>query len=99
MAEETLRRAGEFGGGELEGEYVPMSELVDREITLTKAIEMTTKFGEALGVEFSDPVNFEGGWFITSHVIVSRVIRRIMKADAFPVVAKITKRGVYYTIE
>jgi len=63
-----MKRVSDVAGGSLEGEYVPMAELLDKELVISKVVDMETQFGPALGVEFHDAEGFLEGFFITSHV-------------------------------
>jgi len=93
-----MKRVSDVASGSLEGEYVAMVDLLDKEIVITQIIDMETKFGPALGVEFHDVEGFLEGFFVTSHVVVSQKLKQVREAGELPIAAKITKRGRYYDI-
>ncbi|MHA1216797.1 MAG: hypothetical protein ACTSPX_05695 [Candidatus Thorarchaeota archaeon] len=93
-----MKRVSDVAGGSLEGEYVPMAELLDKELVISKVVDMETQFGPALGVEFHDAEGFLEGFFITSHVVVSQKLKAVREAGELPILAKITKPGRYYDI-
>lgn len=98
MSEETKRRVSDVVQDEGEGTYVAFAELVDQEISINALKPIKSKFGDALIVEYLDPMTEEQCYTITSGVVVMRKLLAVKDAGALPILALIGKEKQYYTI-
>jgi len=95
-----VKRVSEVAGQSLEGAYVHVRDVVDKDILITTVIPMTTEYGDAIGVQFTDPDTFEPMYFITSTTVLMRKLLKCLEEDAFPLQAKVTRppNKQYYDI-
>jgi len=88
---EQMRRVSDVtgSGGDLQGEKVKVSELVDTEFVVTHIAEYDGEWGEYLAVE----VEVEGKeyFFFTGHQVLVQKLRKCV--DDLPLLATVTVRA------
>jgi len=90
MTDKPTKRVSDYASStmEFEGEHVAVSDLVNREFTITRIVELSSEDGPYLGVE----IQGERGafFFFTSHLVVYRKLRQCIGHE--PLLATIRKR-------
>ena len=90
MTDKPTKRVSDYANSTMEfvGKHIAVSDLVNREFTITRIVELSSEDGPYLGVE----IQGERGafFFFTSHMVVYRKLSQCI--EHVPLLATIRKR-------